>query len=114
MEIFTILLGQIRKGRVVEELTERLSEVTAAVKETGKAGTLTLKLKISPRKGDSYQVTMAASVESKIPRDDLPEGVFFITEDGGLVRNDPNQKELALAPVADTSVPYVPPVRGAG
>ncbi|WP_426043676.1 hypothetical protein [Caulobacter sp. DWR3-1-2] len=119
MEIFTDILRQIRKGRVVEELTEQLAEVTAAVRATGKAGEITLKLKVKPMKGDSYQVALAAGVTSKSPRDDLPEGIFFLTEDGGLVRSDPNQKEMfvpvdALGDAREGNVAYTPPVRGAG
>lgn len=110
---FTDILRQIRKGIVVTQLDDALREVNEAVIDTGKPGEITLKIKIKPMKGDSCQVTLTPSVTWKKPQADLPDGIFFLTGDGDLVRNDPEQREL-LAPVMDNDKPYVPPVRGAG
>lgn len=110
---FTDILRQIRKDVVVSELDSALREVNEAVIDTGKPGEITLKIKIKPMKGDSAQVTLTPNVSFKKPRADLPDGIFFLTGDGDLVRNDPDQKEM-FAPAMDGGKPYVPPVRGAG
>lgn len=110
---FTDVLSQIRRGLVVTELTEALAELCEAVIDTGKAGELTLKIKIKPPKGDSCQVTLSPMVSSKTPKADMPDGIFFVGAGGDLLRNDPDQKEM-FAPVMDGGKPYTPPVRGAG
>lgn len=112
---FTDVVNQIRKGAVSEELNKALLAVNEAVIATGKKGELTLKLEVKPMKGNRAQVTVVASINTKTPKEDLPEGIFFLTNDGDLVRNDPEQKELfAAVPTANTDRPYTPPVRGAG
>lgn len=41
---FPDFLRALDKGRVVGELAERLAELVQAIKETGKAGALTIKI----------------------------------------------------------------------
>lgn len=112
---FTDVLGQIRKGAVTEELNKALLAVNEAVIATGKKGELTLKLEVKPMKGNRAQVTVAANISTKTPKEELPEGIFFLTNDGDLVRNDPDQQELFKpVPTANSDAPYIPPIRGAG
>ena len=111
---FTDILRQIRKGIVVDELDQAMLKVNEAVIDTGKAGEITLKIKIKPMKGDSCQVTLTPVVSFKKPQADLPDGIFFLTGDGDLVRNDPNQSEMFVATerLGDRAVPdapYTPP-----
>lgn len=110
---FTDVLSQIRRGLVVTELTQELAALCEAVIDTGKPGELVLKIKIKPPKGDSCQVTLQPTVSAKLPKADMPDGIFFVGEGGDLLRNDPDQKEM-FAPVMDGGKPYVPSVRGAG
>lgn len=110
---FTDVVNQIRKGAVSEELNAALKAVNDAVLATGKKGEVTLKIVIKPMKGNRSQCEVVPAISFKPPKEDLPSGIFFLTNDGDLVRNDPEQKEL-FAPVMDGGKPYAPPVRGAG
>lgn len=104
----TDILRQIRGGVVVDELTEALAIVTAAVRATRKAGEVTLKIKVKPDKGGGRAYVLAGAVDCKTPKRELPEGVFFLNDDGDLVRNDPDQPELRFSE-AGRDRPYTPP-----
>lgn len=110
---FTDVLSQIRKGLVVTELTEQLAALCEAVIDTGKPGEIVLKLKIKPPRGDSCQVTLQPVISAKLPKADMPDGIFFVGAGGDLLRNDPDQKEM-FAPVKADGGIYMPPARGAG
>ena len=66
---------------------------------TGRAGTLTYKIKILPnaRKG----VRVEDTVDVKKPKEELGISYFWVGQGGALLRNDPNQTELQLRTVAD-------------
>lgn len=91
---FTDILRQMRRGAIVEALTARFAEVNAAVKATGKAGSLTLSIKIKPDKGGGRQFELVPSVSFSVPQPDLPASIFFINDEGDLVRTDPDQAEM--------------------
>ena len=61
-------------------------------------GTITLNVSISPT-GKSFIVD--AKVSAKIPEHDRPSTTFFMTPEGTLMRNDPNQPRLPLREVVD-------------
>ena len=90
---FMDTLMHYRKGAVVEASDEELAAVVAACRATGKPGSLTLKLTITPEKHGN-QMKVSANVAGKIPSADLPEAIFFADLDGGLHRSDPDQREL--------------------
>lgn len=96
MRPITDVLRDIRKGRVVDLATDRLAEIVQAVDETGKAGELTIILKVTPEKGGGSQKTLTAKVKAKIPEADLPEGIFFSDSAGDLHRTDPAQTEMTF------------------
>lgn len=94
MRPFTDFLRDIRKGRVVDAATDDLAELVRAVKDTGKAGSLTLTISIKPQDKEAEQVVVSAAVSTKLPKAALPEGIFFAGIDGDLLRDDPSQKEM--------------------
>ena len=49
MRLITDVLREIRKGRPVEEATMALADVVRAVDETGKDGSVTIRLRSSHR-----------------------------------------------------------------
>lgn len=94
---FAEVIGEIAAGRVANDLTDALTEVTKAVEETGKAGTLTLKIKIDAN-GDAM-VTYDAEIVTKVPRAGYGKTMFFTDFEGGAHRRDPRQTELPLRTV---------------
>lgn len=94
MRPITDTLRDMRKGRIVDEATEALAEVVKAVDATDKAGSVTITIKVKPSKGGGLEKTLSATVKRDVPTPDLPDAVFFSTVDGGLVRDDPEQRPL--------------------
>lgn len=94
MRPITDVLREMRKGRIVEDATEALTELVKAVDATNKPGSLTLKLTVKPSKDGGWEKTLSAAISTSVPRPDLPDAVFFSNADGQLVRDDPDQREL--------------------
>jgi hypothetical protein len=97
MKPITDIMREIRKGRAVDLASQMLAEVVRAVDETGKPGTITIKVSIKPEKGGGNQKTLTMTTESKVPRPDVPDAIFFSDEAGDLHRSDPQQKEMFSA-----------------
>ena len=97
---FSQQLAFLSKGCLDDELTEALSDLVKAVRETGKSGELTLKLKVSMlNKRDENAVKITPTVKAKAPELAPYETVMFSTGDGDLIREDPNQRKLPLEEV---------------
>jgi hypothetical protein len=87
---FADVLSEVNKGLVADEAATRLAELVAAVRETGKKGTLRLTIEVSPFSGNDDIVKVAGAVELRAPRAEAPASIFYPDEDGNLSRNDPN------------------------
>lgn len=95
---FGDVLGEVENGQLLNELTEAVYNIIAAVMETRKPGSLTLKMKFTPTgKGT---VNVDAAFDSKEPEHDRPTTTFFVGNDFSLQRNDPSQPRLPLREVA--------------
>ena len=92
MRPFAVVLEGIDRGRVSDEATRALAEVVAAVQQHEKAGSVTVKIEVKPRKGDSGTVEVKAAASSKVPGPDHT-GVFFVDKDG-LTRDDPSMTAM--------------------
>ncbi|APX84593.1 hypothetical protein BV511_07635 [Methylorubrum extorquens] len=88
-------------GDAYDELTLQLGEVVQAVMKTGKAGSLSLSLKVAANGTGS--VTITDDIKVKVPEAARPKTMFFATESGSLMRNNPRQHEMQLRDVADTA-----------
>lgn len=96
---FGILLQDLRKGQALDEVSEKMDELVRAVRETGKAGSLTLNIKVKPAgKGDGTTVLVEDDVKSKPPQHSR-EAIFFSTQKGRLTRDNPNQRTLKFEPM---------------
>jgi hypothetical protein len=106
---FTDVLGDIDRGRLLDELADRFAEVVRAAAETDKAGALVLKIKIKPNtKTGTIDVT--PDIATSIPKPDRRTSIFFADADGGLHRNDPAQHQLpGLDPDAEKTTDTTPP-----
>lgn len=97
---FNQQLVYLNKGTLNEELTEVLAEVVKAVRETGKAGSLTLTLKVAMfSKANEDVVKISPVVTSKVPEGERAETIMYSTADGDLLRDDPNTVRTELKQV---------------
>lgn len=106
---FTDVIGELEGGDLLHELTAKLYEVGRAVRETRKEGSIKLSIKLSPT-GKSF--ILDAKIEAKVPEHDRPSTTFFMTDEGTLMRNDPNQPRLPLREVMDEQTGELRTVRG--
>lgn len=102
---FAVFLQDLRDGRAHAELSGQLAELLAKVKETGKGGSLTLKLKIKPagRGADVDKVTISDDIVLGLPKSERGEDFFWLTSDNDLSRNHPKQGSLELRDVTPSA-----------
>jgi len=97
MRNITDVVGDLRKGAALADLNDEYQKVVKAVRETGKSGTVTLKLTIKP---NGETVFVDDDISSKPPKPAKNTSMFYADEDGGLHRRDPRQGEMTLSAVA--------------
>lgn len=104
---FAVFLQDLRDGRAHAELSAQLTELLAKVKETGKGGALTLKIKIKPggRGADVDKVTIVDAITVDLPKPERGEDFFWLTEDNALSRNHPRQQSLELREAPANAAP---------
>lgn len=103
---FSDVLGEVENGQLLNELTENVYNIIAAVMETRKQGSLTLAMTFTPTgKGT---VNVDAKFKAKEPEHDRPTTTFFVGKDFSLQRSDPNQPRL---PLREVEMPNNEPVR---
>lgn len=91
---FAATLLNLAKGKTHTELSTQLAELVTAVNTTLKPGKLTLTLQVKPQHGVEGAVLVTAAVTSTKPKFEAPASIFYATEKGALVRDDPNQTAL--------------------
>lgn len=89
---FCDTLEQIRYGELIKELSRELNALTRACSETGKAGTMSLTLKLKP--GKSGQIELADTVVVKAPEFERGSTLMFATPEFNLQREDPRQLRI--------------------
>lgn len=92
-------LDEQRRGATHFELSEMLCEVVTAVAETGKKGSVTLKINVAPS-GDGM-VVVTDEVNAKTPEPDRSASLYFYDDYGRLSREDPRQQKLDLRGIRD-------------
>jgi hypothetical protein len=91
----TQTLLALKNGAVMNDLSARLRDVIQAVRQTEKKGSLVLKLTVSPAvKGSGDIVVIEASMRSTKPEPELGKTIFYTTEEGDLLQQDPNQMKM--------------------
>lgn len=97
-QAFAVFLQDLRDGRAHSELSAGLAELLAAVKDTGKGGSLTLQVKVKPatRGKDMDKVVILDNVKVDLPKPERGEDFFFVTDDNELSRKHPRQQSLEL------------------
>ena len=89
------VLNELQNGHCVNDLSTKLEEVIAAVKNRNASGELTLKLKLKPRNGGK-SVDLEHTITTKLPKEPTPTTFFYVTEANNLQRNDPDQRVMDL------------------
>lgn len=107
---FTDVLGELENGYLLKEITAKVYEIVRAVRETRKPGSLKLAIKITPTGRGS--VELDAKIDGAVPEHDRPTTTFFMSPDGTLLRNDPNQPRLPLREVMDDNTGELRNVKG--
>lgn len=94
---FLAFVAALDKGRTATELGQKLQELTAAVENAGRGGTLTLKITVKPagsRVTADGAMLVADEITLKAPKLPRDESIFFSDADHNLIRTNPNQNEL--------------------
>lgn len=87
-------LSNLRRGAFIQLVNEELSKLNRAMFETDGNGELQITLKFVCN-GEG-QVTCKPRVKAKLPIRDTGDGIFYLTVDGDLEREDPRQGALDL------------------
>ena len=95
---FAVFLQDLRDGRAHSELSAQLTELLTKVRETGKAGAITFKIKIKPasRSADVERVTISDAITLDLPQLERGDDVFWISDDLELSHSHPRQGTLEL------------------
>lgn len=97
---FSEFFESIDYGAFSDEATSQLNDLVHAVTETGKAGSITLDIKLKPV-GKGAQMEIATDVKVKTPKAARGVTIMFATPDNNLQREDPRQKTLDGLRTAD-------------
>jgi hypothetical protein len=104
MKAFNQFLTDLNDGQTHAGLTSDLQELLQAVKNTGRTGSMTLKIKIaSASKGGNEvdKITIAADRKLELPKPEQPQDFFWLTDDAEPTRQHPRQHALDLRDAQD-------------
>ncbi|HUS27554.1 MAG TPA: hypothetical protein VMZ53_03575 [Kofleriaceae bacterium] len=95
---FAEFFAEFGKGATNRVASQRMQEIVKACSETGRKGKIVITLEVGAVGGVAE---LRAKISVTKPEPQLPGGVYFATEDGGLVEEDPRQLKLPVARVID-------------
>lgn len=104
MKSFNQFLVDLNDGTTHARLTADLSELFASVQNTGRGGSLTLKIKVaSASKGSSSvdKVTITADQKLDLPKPETRQDFFWLTDNAEPTRHHPRQNSLDLRSAGD-------------
>ncbi|WP_312781663.1 hypothetical protein [Acidovorax temperans] len=110
MKSFAHLLNEINEGSTHAALTQDMADLLRTVQTTGRAGKLTITLKVAPAVrntsgGDIDRINLTVDRTLALPKPETPTDFFYLTEDGETTRNHPKQQTLELREVTSTTPP---------
>ncbi|MFD5599878.1 hypothetical protein ACFWHR_07450 [Leucobacter sp. NPDC058333] len=91
----------LKRPATHEELSVKMHDLVAAVMDTGKKGSLTLKIVVQPFKNDTSTLEVADDVKLVMPQHDRKPGIFFPDKDGNLTRDSPQMLDFGPLRVVD-------------
>ncbi|MDF3280856.1 hypothetical protein [Gordonia sp. N1V] len=89
---FADFLRELQKGEIHQELSEQLHALIGRVAEVGKAGSLTLTLKV--KRDRSGMIQIDDDVKAKLPQWERPSSMWFVDKNGNPTKRDPQQLEF--------------------
>jgi len=99
MKSFSIFLNDLNDGQTLAGLTSDLAELLQTVKSTGRSGSLTLKIKVTPATKGGHEVdkiTITADRKLELPKPESPQDFFWLTDEAEPTRQHPRQHALDL------------------
>lgn len=99
MKSFNVFLNDLNDGSTNAGLTADFAELLQTVQNTGRSGSLTLKIKVTPAtKGaqDVDKITITADRKLELPKPESPSDFFWLTDDAEPTRQHPRQHALDL------------------
>jgi hypothetical protein len=90
---------ELNRGNFAIECGRKLQELSDAIIDTGGKGRLVITLDVTPsglKKGRINQFEVRPEVKITKPQHDQGSSIFFVTPDGKLTRDDPDQMDLEL------------------
>jgi hypothetical protein len=91
---FIQTLAEIRGGKAAINCNRKFGELVAAIQETGGKGKIVVELTVTPARlegGRVTEITVDPICKITRPEPKVGSSSFFITDDGGLSRDDPAQ-----------------------
>lgn len=88
---FADALRELSGGRSHEELSQSMHDLIGAVRDTGKAGSMTFTIKVAPMKKNADALLVSDSITLRAPQHDRKDSIFYTDKQGNLTRSDPNQ-----------------------
>ncbi len=87
------------RGRFIVDAGREFQQLTDAIVETNKPGTLTITIEVSPsgwKEGTARptQFDLKPKVKIKKPQHEAGKTIFFVTDDNRLTREDPDQEQM--------------------
>lgn len=92
----TDTLRLLNSGEFLDECSAQLAELVKGVDETGKAGTLTIKLALKKASG---AIEIVPTVTNKTPEPKPDSTLLWPTVEGNLEVDNPNQRKLPFRDV---------------
>lgn len=99
LKSFTHFLTDLNDGQTLAGLTGDLAELLQEVRNTGRGGSMTLKIKVAPAsKGGAEvdKVTITADRKLELPKPEQPSDFFWLTDQAEPTRQHPRQHALDL------------------
>lgn len=93
-------LHAIRRGRLLEDVNESLRSVVKMVMESGRAGSVTLKLSLKPVSRNEDQIQVSDTITVTPPKPEPGSTILWAGENGELHRNAPDADDTPLREVA--------------
>lgn len=100
---FLDTLTRLRYGQCVEDLTTELHQLLCAVNRTGRAGSLTLKIKVKPidKSASVERIQVSDDITVVTPRPERGSTFLFLDAQNNPSVNDPRQPQLELRAVPE-------------